>query len=277
MFKSKRYDDEELKHLQKVQLKILKYFIEVCEENDIPYFVYGGTLLGTVRHKGFIPWDDDIDVILFREDYEKLNTILTNNIDEKFYFYNVFNNEKYYRTWGQLTLKNTHFKEWWTEQVDLKQNIFIDVFILDNIPKNKFKRFIQKWKSFILNQASLYSLIKFDNTSKFKKILQQIVYYFLKILPISPYSIKLKCVESFTKYEHDDCDEVCDFPAVCQMPVYYKTDWLPARKAQFEDIEVNIPNDYDKVLKRSYGDYMTLPPEGSRWRPAPEELDFGEY
>lgn len=277
MFKSKRYDDETLKHLQKVQMKILKYFIEVCEENNLTYFVDGGSLLGTIRHKGFIPWDDDIDVIMFREDFEKLNKIFENNIDEEYSFFNSLNEKTFPYTFGRLLLKNTEFSEWWYDQVDFKQNIFIDIFILDNIPNNRFKRFIHKWKSFILNQATMYSLLKFDNTSKLKKIIQQFIYYLIRILHISPYSIKKKCVESFSKYEHDDCDEVCNFPAVSQMPVYYKTDWLPPKKAPFEDIKVNIPNNYKKVLTRHYGDYMTLPPEESRFRPAPEKIDFGKY
>ncbi|MBR3112635.1 MAG: LicD family protein [Methanobrevibacter sp.] len=277
MFKSKRYNDETLKHLQQVQMKILKYFIEVCEENNLTYFIYGGSLLGTIRHKGFIPWDDDIDVIMFREDFEKLNNIFEKSIDSKYSFINVLNEETFPYTFGRLLLKNTEFSEWWYDQVNFKQNIFMDVFILDNIPNSKFKRFIHKWKSFTLNQLTMYALIKFDNISKFKKIIQNIVYYLIKILHISPYSIKKKCVESFSKYEHENCDEVCDFPAVCQMPVYYKTDWLPPKRAQFEDIEVNIPKDYDKILKRTYGDYMALPPEESRWRPAPEKIDFGEY
>ena len=65
MFKSKRYDDKTLKHLQKVQLMMLKDFIKICEDNNILYFVNGGTLLGTIRHGGFIPWDDDIDIMMF--------------------------------------------------------------------------------------------------------------------------------------------------------------------------------------------------------------------
>lgn len=152
MFKSKRYDDRTLKHLQNVQIMILKYFIKICEENNLTYFIYGGSLLGTIRHGGFIPWDDDIDVIMFREDFEKLNKIFEKNIDCKYRFINVLNEETYHYTFGRLMLKNTLFEEWWASQVDYTHNIFIDVFILDNIPKNKLKRFIHKWSSFLLNQ-----------------------------------------------------------------------------------------------------------------------------
>lgn len=278
MFKSKRYDDETLRHLQKVQLKIFKYFIKVCEENNLTYFIYGGSLLGTIRHQGFIPWDDDIDVIMFREDFEKLNSILENNIDEKYHFINALNEETYHYTFGRLTLKNTVFDEWWSDQVDYTQNIFIDVFILDNIPNNKTKRFIHKWTSFTLNQLTMYAFIKFDNKSKLKKYIQRTIHYLIKLSHIPPYSIKKKCIETFAKYENEECAEICDFPAVCQMPVYYKTDWLPPKKAKFEDIEVNIPNDYKKILIRSYDEYyMQLPPKEERFRPAPERIDFGEY
>lgn len=277
MFKSKRYDDETLKHLQKVQLKIFNYFLKVCEYNDIPYFIYGGSLLGTIRHKGFIPWDDDIDVIMFREDFEKLNKILLKNIDDEYKFINVLNEETYHFTWARLMLKDTVFKEWWADQVEYTPHIFIDIFVLDNIPNNKIKRFIHKWTSFSLNQLTMYAFIKYDNESKLKKIFQRFIYYFLKVIPISSYSVKRKCIKTYAKYQNEDCDEVCDFPAICQMPVYSKTDWLPAKKAKFENIEVNIPNNYDKVLKRTYGDYMELPPEEKRFRPAPDEIDFGKY
>jgi len=72
MIKEKRYDDETLKHQQQVSMKILNYLIKICEENNLTYFLYGGTLIGAVRHQGFVPWDDDIDVIMFREDFEKI-------------------------------------------------------------------------------------------------------------------------------------------------------------------------------------------------------------
>ena len=277
MIKEKRYDDETLKHQQQVSMKILNYLIKICEENNLTYFLYGGTLIGAVRHQGFVPWDDDIDVIMFREDFEKLNQILEKNIDDKYRFMNCLNEETYHYTWGRLMLKNTIFKEWWADQVDYEPNIYIDIFILDNIPNNKFKRFIHRWECYFLNMISSYSLIKHENDSKIKKIIQQTVYYTIKVLPISPDSIRKKCVKSFTKYLNENCEEVCDFPSSGIMPISFKTDWFPVKKVKFEDIEVNIPNNYDKILKLEYGEYMELPPEEDRFRPAPEEIDFGEY
>ena len=277
MFKSKRYDDETLKHLQKVQLMMLKDFIKICEENNILYFVIGGTLLGTVRHGGFIPWDDDIDVLMFREDFEKLNNIMSNTSNDKYHLINVLNEETYHYTFARFNLKNTVLEEWWAKQVDYTVNIFIDIFIMDNIPDNKIKRFIHRWECFTLNQMVLYSLIKFQNESKIKEIIQQMAYYALKIIPVSPMTIKRKCVETYRKYENIECKEVCDFPSVMFMPIYDKNDLLPPAKMKFEDIEVNVPNRYDKILTRLYGNYMELPPEDKRFRPAPEKLDFGEY
>lgn len=277
MFKSKRYDDETLKHLQQVDLKILKDFIQICEDNNLTYFIYFGSLIGAIRHQGFIPWDDDIDVVMFREDFEKLNQILEKDVNEEYIFFNVLNEDTYHYNWGRLLLKNTLFKEWWGDQVDYTPHIFIDIFILDNIPNNKFKRFIHRWTCYCLNLLSTHAIIKHENTSKIKKIIQQSIYYTVKILPISPYTLKKKCVKAFTKYQYEDCEEVCDFPSSGVMPVSFKTDWFPIKKAKFEDIEVNIPNNYDKILKMDYGNYMELPPEETRFNPAPEEIDFGKY
>ena len=277
MFKSKRYDDETLKHLQKVQLMMLKDFIKICEDNDLTYFVIGGTLLGTIRHNGFVPWDDDIDVIMFRKDFEKLNEIMSSTPNDKYRLFNVLNEETYHYTWGRFNLKNTILNEWWADQVDYTVNIFIDIFIMDKIPDNKVKRFIHRWSCFTLNQMSNYSIVKFKNESKLKEIYQQSFYYLLKVIPISPMTIKRKCIKTYRKYENIECKQYCDFPSMHLMPIYEKEDFLPVKKVKFEDIEVNVPNKYDKILTRLYGDYMQLPPEDKRFRPAPEKIDFGEY
>lgn len=277
MFKTKRYDDETLKHLQKVQKMMLKDFIKICEENDILYFTIGGTLLGTIRHGGFIPWDDDIDVLMFRKDFEKLNKLMSEKPNEKYGFINVLNEETYHYTWGRFTLLNTEIREWWADQVDYTPNIFIDIFIMDNIPNNKIKRFIFKWRCFALNQMCNYSIVKFQNESKPKEIIQHLAYYILKIIPISPMTIKKRCVKVYRKYEDMECEETCDFPSLAFMPIYNKKKLFPVKKVKFEDIKVNVPNNYDEILKRLYGNYMELPPEDKRFRPAPEKIDFGEY
>ena len=277
MHKSKRYDNETLKHLQKVQKMMLKDFIKICEDNDILYFAIGGTLLGTIRHGGFIPWDDDIDLLMFRKDFEKLNKIMGENPNEKYSLFNVLNEETYHYTWARFNLKNTEIREWWADQVDYKPNIFMDIFIMDNIPDNKIKRFIHRWRSFTLNQLVQYSLIKFENESRAKEIIQHLAYYILKIIPISPMTIKKRCVKIYMKYEDIECKEVCDFPSLMNMPIYNPKDFLPVKKLKFDDIEINVPKDYDKILTKLYGNYMELPPEDKRFRPAPEKLDFGNY
>ena len=124
---------------------------------------------------------------------------------------------------------------------------------------------------------TMYSILKFENESKLKEVIQQAMYYILKILPISTMTIKKKCVNSFSKYQYEDCEEVCDFPSENMMQLSFKKDWLPLKKAKFEDIEVNIHNNPDKILTRIYGNYMELPPEDKRFRPAPEKIDFGKY
>ncbi|WP_330009122.1 LicD family protein [Methanobrevibacter sp.] len=275
--KSQHYDDETLKHLQKVQLMMLKDFIEICEANEINYFAIGGTLLGSIRHEGFIPWDDDIDVLMFREDFEKLNQHMNNKPNDKYRLINVLNEETYHFTWGRFNLKNTKIEDWWTSQVNYTVNLYIDIFIMDKIPDNKIKRFIHRWSCFTLNQMVQYSLVKFENESKLKQIIQQGAYYFLKILPISPMTIKRKCIKTYRKYENDECKLYCDFPSVMHMPIYNPNDFLPVKKSKFEDIEVNVPKNYDKILTKLYGDYMQLPPEDKRYNPAHYKIDFGEY
>ena len=79
----RKYTDEEIKHLQDVELMILKDVVKILEKHNLNYYMYGGSLLGTIRHKGFIPWDDDIDIILFREDFDKALDILNNELSDK--------------------------------------------------------------------------------------------------------------------------------------------------------------------------------------------------
>ena len=130
---------------------------------------------------------------------------------------------------------------------------------------------------FHIKSINNVSILKYENESKLKEIIQQTIYYILKIIPFSPSTIKKKCVNSFSKYQYEDCEEGCDFLSENMMQMSFRSDWFPLKRGKFEDIEVNIPNNYDKILRMDFDDYMELPPEESRFNPAPEEIDFGEY
>ena len=135
-------DAETLQHIKDVELLILKDFIDICDENNIDYFLFFGTEIGAVRHQGFIPWDDDIDVIMFRDDYEKFLKIMEGLNNEKYMVFDIRYDEQYFFQFGRLSLNGTYWAEYWDSQVDFKLGIHIDLFILDKVPNNKIKRLL---------------------------------------------------------------------------------------------------------------------------------------
>jgi len=153
------YDDKTLKHLQNTELMILKDFIEICEDNNLDYYIYGGSLIGAIRHKGFIPWDDDLDVIMFREDYDKFKKIFNESYNDKYYLLCKETEEDYFYLFSKLVLKGTIFEEEWVNQVNFNLGINIDIFVLDDLSDNKIKRYIQLKKAFFYSKIIIMSKI----------------------------------------------------------------------------------------------------------------------
>ncbi len=134
---------ETLEKLHDVEIEILDEFVRVCKKNNLKYFLVGGTLLGAVRHEGFIPWDDDIDIGMPREDYEKFLKVMEEKNSEKYTVFDSRYDENYFFQFGRLSLNGTYWSEYWDNQVPFKLGIHIDLFILDKVPENKFKRFLK--------------------------------------------------------------------------------------------------------------------------------------
>ena len=124
------YDKNTLKHLQEVQLMILKDFIDICEKHDLEYCAYGGTVIGAIRHEGFIPWDDDIDVLMLREDYEKFLKIMDEMQSEKYELLNIDKYEDYHYMFSKLSLKGKKFKNHWCLKKSFNVGINIEIFII---------------------------------------------------------------------------------------------------------------------------------------------------
>ena len=270
------YSDETLHKIQELELMILKDFIAICEENNLEYFIYGGSALGAVRHGGFIPWDDDIDIIMFRKDYEKFKEITLAKPNEKYDFL-TSKTKDYFFLFSKIMLKDTVFEEWWVNQVDFNLGIYIDIFVLDNVPDNKLKRFIHVKCCRILDKLPAISVVKFEDYPFIVQLLTNITHKVFKLLNIKRESLIAKTQKLLTKYNNQNCKYVCDISALNHPQIYKIADFKPHKKIKFENLEVTCPNNVDNILTQIYGNYMELPPESERYNHITKKIDFGPY
>lgn len=279
ILKYNEYDDKTLRHLQSLELMILKEFIRICEENNLTYYMYAGSLLGTIRHQGFIPWDDDLDVIMFRDDFDKFKEIFMSTPNEKLTLLCNETEEDYFHLLSKLMLKGTFFEEDWVNQVNFSIGINMDIFVLDDLSNDKFKRNYQLKKSFLYNKLLIMSMIKLDNLPFLTKVVTHGGYYILNLLKIKPRWLNKRCLNFLNKYRDDNAECVFDISATAEEypQIFNKRKFKIVKKAKFENIEVNVPGNYDEILKSLYGDYMQLPPKEDRYNHITEKLDFGQY
>lgn len=277
--KLKEYDPDVLNQVHQVELMILKDFIQICEENNLSYSVYGGSMIGAIRHKGFIPWDDDIDVIMFREDYEKFEEIFLSSNNDKYELLTNDIEHDYCYPFTKFMLKNTTFEEEWMEQFSFHIGFNIDIFILDDTNDNKFKRFYITRKGLVYNRLLISSGVRLDYLPFFTRIISQGLNTILNFLNITPYKLTQKYLKFLRKNSHKNSEFVFDFSAnFAEFPlIFYREDFKDLIQVEFEDMYVSVPRNYDRVLKIHFGDYMTLPPEDKRVNHAIDIIDFGPY
>lgn len=273
----KEYDDEILEKIQQIELSILKDFIKICEENNLEYFLYGGCLIGAIRHDGFIPWDDDIDVIMYREDFEKFLKIMQENPWDKYDVLSSEYTEGYFLLFGKMMLKNTIFEEWWVDQVNFDLGIFLDIYVLDNLSSNKIKRFYQLKKGRLLKHLMAVSVVKFTNYPLIPQTIANIFHYLIKFFHIPPRFFIKQALKTLTLCQNEHCEMLVDITVIKGPTIFFKKDFSPAKKVKFENITVCVPNNYHRVLTTLYGDYMKLPPIEERRNHITNKIDFGDY
>ena len=214
--KYNEYDEKTLKHLQSLELMILKEFIKICEENNLTYYMYAGSLLGSIRHQGFIPWDDDLDVVMFRDDFDKFKEIFISNPHEKLTLLSNETEEDYFHLLSKLMLKDTLFEEEWVNQVNFSIGINMDIFVLDDLSNNKFVRNYQLKKSFLYNKLLIMSKIKLDDLPFLTKIATHTGYYILNLLGIKPKWLNKRCLSFLNKYRDENAECVFDISATAK-------------------------------------------------------------
>lgn len=252
---------EILKKLQSKSLEILKYFKKFCEENDLTFYLCGGCCIGAVREKGFIPWDDDIDVFMPRNDYKKLYTLWNEKADtEKFSCLKNTKDKFVGNIFITIVDNNTTLIKPYQKELDIPQGVVIDVFPLDGCPSGKIKRRIQKF------WAMIYSLYGAQVApKKHGKMVNLVGNILLRLAPSKNirYSIWSFAEKKMSKYSINECDKITE---LCAGPYYMKNEYpksafiRPVYK-EFEYCMMPLPTGYDKYLSMAFGDYMNLPPK----------------
>ena len=250
--------------LQEKMLNLLVEFIRVCEENGLTYWACGGTCIGAVRHDGFIPWDDDLDVFMPREDYEKLWKLRGCFDGRRFRLCRTSRNKNYHHRVQQLVDLNTTFINQRSVDEDIEHGVYIDILPMDVCPDHAWDRLTQT------AQALLYSVYNVQCLPEFHggKLFRTAVGAALAAVPSQAlrYRIWRSCEKRMTRYSADQNKRMVELTAalsVLRNP--YPKEWFSSVvRHKFEDIEINLPVGYDEYLRQVFGDYMALPPESER-------------
>ena len=253
-----------LKKLQKEELTILKYFDSICKKHHLEYFMGYGTLLGAVRHKGFIPWDDDIDVLMKGDDYLKLAEILKNNIDDNFFFQSPETEKNYYLIWNKIRKNNTYFAEKGWEKNKIHQGIFVDIFTLIEYPDNKkdLRKISFKYKiANLLGDTNIYD--NYHHKYKTYGSSGKILWHIFRLIPRH---LRMKLITKNVKYlcNYHSNSEYYFISDVGMDVKIKKADFKKSIDLKFEDSSFKAPIGYDSNLKDIFGDYMKLPKEEDR-------------
>lgn len=247
-------DDYNIMQLQNCILSIAEYLDSFCEQNNIDYCLMGGSALGAVRHRGFIPWDDDLDVFMRPDEYKRFRE----------QFYNYGDTNKYYlQEWGacegmisfaKLRLNKSTLIEKDLEHFDVHQGVYVDIFILHTCPNNRLKRLNQYfWAKYLVAKGAA-------NRGYSKPGVKGIVLTLLRVLP-KRFLLKY-ALSNIYKYESEKSVFLCHFMGRAGLTngLYKRQYFERTKRLPFETIELNVPHKVENYLSDRWGDYMKIPP-----------------
>ena len=238
----------------------------ICTKNKIQYFLVGGTLLGAIRHKGFIPWDDDIDVGMLRDDYEKFVECCKKDLDGEYWLANAETEEDNPNLYYKMKTHGTEYIEAISRKSNSSKEIFIDIFPYDASPNNcKVAKFHYDLIHFYRRLLSFKCKYDFSHN---RNIIKRFLNYCLRIFSVffsKKFLIK-KIHHLMTKYNTHNTNYIVNTSSSysCEKVRMKKEVFNEYTRVQFESGLFMAMKDYDGYLKKLYGDYMKLPPKSKR-------------
>lgn len=275
------YDENVLNRIKETEKQILKKYIEICEKYNLKYFLTFGTLLGAIRHQGFIPWDDDIDVGMPREDYEKFLEIAQKECGEEYFLQTIETDPEYHLYFAKLRLNHTRFVENSLQNAASVTGFYIDIFPFDEVADEdkEMKKQLQeavRWGMLLSvykvkePQIGQYGTVK----TAIMKMIWYTLHYGMHMMKMSDQYLWNKCRKSFMRNLKKGCQRMTTFAADAEKWMIYQKEIESLIDAPFEELNVKIPCGYDAILKRCYGEYMKLPDEKDRVNHMPVEIQF---
>lgn len=257
------YTQEELRQIQRISLEMAEYFVEFCKKHDLLCYFCGGGCIGALRHKGFIPWDDDLDFFMPREDYERLARLWKKEADRRYALVKQGRRLIDHNLFLTIRDRQTTLIKPYQQDLNLPHGVALDILPLDGYPNRQWQR---KFQCF---WALVYSLfcaqLVPENHGRLMALLGRAA---LAAVPFAGarYRIWRFAERQMTKYPIEECryvTELCSGPYYMKMR-YPKRAFSKAVYKEFEGRLMPIPVGYDAYLKTAFGNYMTLPPEEKR-------------
>ncbi len=262
----------ELRHLQLVILGIMKDIDALCVKNNIEYYLLGGSAIGAIRHKGFIPWDDDLDIVMDNKNYQRFIQVCREQLNKEKYSLQV-GFEDWPLSFTKIRLKGTTLVEYdGYDAGEDKRGIFVDVFKMDNVAPGKLAA---RWQYACGKYYLCYQLLcrSYKSAALWKKILM-----------LLSYPLKIEAIRDFVKCQ---VEKYNDTQTECLGLFYGRTRYKNTivkrslfgtpKRVVFEDAEFFVPEHYHEYLTQMFGDYMKLPPVEQRQGLHCISVDFGEY
>lgn len=261
---------DNLHRIQAMEREILREFIRICEKHHLKYYLVEGSLLGAIRHQGMIPWDDDIDVAMFRPDYERFMQIAPGELQNAYALHSHRFQPDYIECITKLVNRNQYVVSD-AKGTPFTTNLWIDIFVIDGMPKGRIAYQLHKYRLLATKLMLMWSNVDHYATARKRPFHETLMiaaakrFHFSRFIRTSAWLNRLdRAMARIPADEHHDTVMFTSeyrFRSVHPFDCYGKERIVP-----FDDLTVCIPQKAEEMLSRVYGDYMQLPPEEGRYK-----------